>query len=120
MILIVEDNPEVANIFAQIAADGGFGVAVAPNGTSALIALGRGGVELAVVDLSLPDFNGVDLITRAGAAGIDVPMILVSGALALIDPEKLKAAGFVATFDKPIRPSALLAAIKAHIREARS
>lgn len=115
MILIVEDNPEVANVFAQTVTDAGYQAVVVHDSTSALVALGRENIDLALVDLSLPDFNGVELITRAGAAGIDVPMILVSGAVALIDPAILKAAGFRAAFDKPVRPSVLLAAVKEHI-----
>lgn len=62
-MLCVEDDPDIARIL-QLMIDGvpGFRALIARDGASALALLERGSVGLALVDLGLPDLDGVELV----------------------------------------------------------
>lgn len=109
MILLVEDNPAIAALYAEAIGNAGYPVDVAMTGREALDRLGARPYRLALVDLSLPDMTGADVAIAAHASGLDLPMVAVSGAAVLIDPAKLAAAGFTgAPVEKPLRLSALV------------
>lgn len=112
-VLVVEDNPEIAALFAEALGDAGYAVEIAATGAAALARL-KNGCELALMDLSLPDLNGVEVAVEARAAGCQVPIIAVSGAMPLIDEGRLDKAGFVAAIGKPVRLSALVDLVKQH------
>lgn len=112
MILIVEDNPSVAEVFAEALAKAGYESEIANTGREALILLASKPYQLVLMDLSLPDMNGAEVTRRAEEAGSEVPVIAVTGALPLMDMGKLDAAGFVATIEKPCRISAMLELIQ--------
>lgn len=109
-ILVAEDNAEVAALFVEALAAAGHQADVAATGKAALARLldPARPCELALMDLSLPGLNGIDVVLQARAQGVTTPVIAVSGATALIDPVRLAAAGFAAAVEKPIRLSALL------------
>lgn len=109
MILIVEDNGLIAELFATALRDVGYSVDVAARGAEALALLQRGVYDLALVDLSLPDMNGAELVTAARQAGVTAPMVAVSGAASLIAAERLHSAGFIGDpISKPVRLSVLV------------
>jgi DNA-binding response OmpR family regulator len=62
-ILVIEDNPEIAAFFAEALGAAGYEVELATSGA----ALPRlvNGCELALMDLSLPDLNGVEVAAQA-------------------------------------------------------
>lgn len=107
MILIVDDNPEIRDLYQRALEGAGYRVGVARSGAEALARIAGGGIRLVLMDLSLPDGNGADVATEARAIGCTVPMVAVSGVLPLIDPARLVAAGFAETVAKPIRLSSL-------------
>lgn len=111
MILVVEDNPAIAAVFVAALEDAGYAVESTSTGAAGLAALLRGDVELALVDLSLPDINGAELAVQARAAGSKTPIIAVSGVMPLIAEDRIAEAGFAGTFAKPVRLSVLLAAV---------
>lgn len=113
-ILIVEDNSEIAAIFAEMLAAEGYEFTIAITATAALERLTRGDIELALVDLSLPDFDGIQMATMAREAGIDTPMLVVSGAA---DRDKPGMGLFAEVFDKPVRASALMEAVAKHRKQ---
>jgi CheY-like chemotaxis protein len=112
-VLVVEDNAEIAAVFVGALQAEGYRVETCASGTAALERLA--GCDIALMDLSLPDLNGVEVAVRARAMGCRVPMIAVSGAMPLIEPSRLAEAGFVATIGKPARLSALLDLVKQHL-----
>ena len=120
MILVVEDNPAISAIFAEAVRGAGYQVEVVATAGEGLRRLAQGDVELALIDLSLPDFNGAELAERVRAAGIATPMIVVSGAMPLVDEARHDSAGFVERFAKPLRISALIEAIERRRRRAAS
>lgn len=105
MILIVEDNPEVASIISEVVASVGYTAFAVATGQAALDALASTDFALALVDLTLPDIGGEDVARAARAAGNHIPMIAITGRK--IDETALEAVGFAKALAKPFKFSEL-------------
>ncbi len=77
-VLVVDDDPDVGFVLQRYLASQGFDVAIAPDGTSARSAMQAPSFDLVLLDLGLPDGNGLALMAelRTRWAG---PVIIVSG-----------------------------------------
>jgi HD-GYP domain-containing protein (c-di-GMP phosphodiesterase class II)/CheY-like chemotaxis protein len=82
-ILVVEDNPgDVDLIRAALpaaTAGGGFEIESVPRLAAAVARLDRGGVDLLLVDLGLPDSQGLDTLHQLQKAAPDLPVIVLTG-----------------------------------------
>jgi response regulator of citrate/malate metabolism len=87
-VLVVEDEPVAAEAHAQyVLRVPGFTVAgVATTGAEALRLLRKGGVDLVLLDMNLPDMHGLDIIRamRAGGHGADVIAVTSARDLAVV------------------------------------
>ena len=81
-VLVVEDAPIAARAHkAYVERVAGFSVvAVANSRIEAERALAKGGIDLVLLDLHLPDGHGLDLFRRIRAAGSTVDVMIVSSA----------------------------------------
>ncbi len=79
-ILLVDDDPEVAEVARQCLVDEGYAVLHAPDGAAAL-ALLDGGVAIAllIADLAMPGMNGLQLAARARTRRPGLPVLLATG-----------------------------------------
>lgn len=77
-ILVVDDEPAIRRFLRTSLSAQGYQVADAVNGTDALTLLARGDVDLLVLDLGLPDIDGVDVLQSIRASGPHVPVIVLS------------------------------------------
>ena len=120
MILVVEDNAEVAVLIVEALSAAGYETEVAGSGDMALARLTDEArpYDLVLMDLSLPGLNGDEVLRQARAAGVTTPAVAVSGAAALIEPARLAAEGFVEALPKPFRVSALLELVERHLPHA--
>ena len=66
-VLVVEDMPELADLICEILMLHGFEVAIAPDGLTALDLLRNTSVQVALVDIDLPDISGFEVAERARA-----------------------------------------------------
>jgi signal transduction histidine kinase len=60
-ILVVEDDPYIANLIQMLLEDGGYQAAIAINGKAALAQLESNALDMVVLDWMLPDIQGVDV-----------------------------------------------------------
>lgn len=118
MILFVEDESLSRRAFAQILRAKGYQVAEAQNGVEALEVLNTGtkvftkkAFDLVITDLVLPGLHGVNLIHQIRARWPKMPIIVTSGYLS-DGPGKVILEGFAEFIQKPIDPTALIAAIR--------
>ncbi|MFA4899775.1 MAG: CHASE3 domain-containing protein [Brevundimonas sp.] len=116
-ILICEDDPDAARILAEMVAQEGYDADVAATAREALTMAQAGRYALGLVDLHLPDADGVSLI-RALKAGEDtraMPVIVVSGDVARgkVRGRSLEVADWM---EKPVDPSRLRLAVQALAR----
>jgi len=76
-VLLVEDEPSIAEPLVVALRREGHDVVHAPDGTSALDADMNGSFDLVLLDLRLPDMDGLDVCRELRLRG-DVPIIIVS------------------------------------------
>lgn len=113
-ILIVDDNALACEAIALVLEASGYRVRQAHRVSEARTQTETACPDLAIVDLSMPDGNGVDLIREMHERHPKLPIILYSGYFAPEDNSEKRASemdGIVAVFKKPLRNADLLAAI---------
>ena len=82
-LLLIEDSPDDAELILREVRKGGFTVAATRIETAAELtaALQQGGWDLILSDYSLPGFSGLTALDILTEAGLDLPFIIVSGAI---------------------------------------
>ena len=86
--LIIDDEPLVRMHVRRLLSQKGFTVEEAPNGISGLEAIHRTLPDVVLLDMMMPDLDGVEVARRLRASGMTVPVVLCSG-----DPEAARARG---------------------------
>ena len=77
-VLVVDDEPAILRFLHAGLAAQGFTVSEAPTGRAALDKIKLGSADLAVLDLGLPDMDGLDVIREVRATGSVIPIIVLS------------------------------------------
>src|SRR5438093_6957177 len=83
-LLVVDDEPPILNVIERLAARAGYDVITCSSGSEALRALMRKPADLAMVDLRMPDVNGLDLLRQIRATVPSCEVILMT-AYAAVD-----------------------------------
>lgn len=110
-VLIVEDNALVRELFVSFLAGQGCACATATGGDEALARLDAGAPDAIVLDLSLPDGDGVALVPRLRARAPAARIVAVSAHANETDRARALAAGAQAFFSKPVALDQLWAAV---------
>jgi DNA-binding NtrC family response regulator len=79
LLLLVDDEAPVLRVIERLAAKIGFEVIACPTGSDAMRALMRRPADLAMVDLRMPDVNGLDLLRQIKGAVPSCEVILMTG-----------------------------------------
>jgi DNA-binding response OmpR family regulator len=108
-VLIVEDHPLAADALRLLFEATGYRVRIAPTAAAAVRACAERPVDLMLLDLTLPDGSGLDILSQANAAGT-TPRVTV--ALTGHDDRDVAArcrqAGCTEVLVKPVPPRVLL------------
>ncbi|MBT8241459.1 MAG: response regulator, partial [Acidimicrobiia bacterium] len=81
-VLLIDDDPIAARLVSVILGSRGFDVEVAPNGRQGLTALDQFEPDAIILDINLPDMDGLDLC-RAVRADCNTPIMIMSSNTAL-------------------------------------
>ena len=85
-ILCVDDNEQVLSVRKfLLETRGGYRVVAALSGRDALEAFRRGGIDLVLSDLVMPNMNGNEMVKRMKEMSPEIPMILISGSVKVFD-----------------------------------
>jgi two-component system alkaline phosphatase synthesis response regulator PhoP len=117
-VLIVEDDPDIAQLVAHYLEKAGFTTERAANGRDALVAIGARVRDLIVLDLMLPHGDGLDVCRRVRAnertAAVPIVMLTARG------EESDRVVGLDLGADdylaKPFSPNELVARVRALLR----
>ena len=116
-VLVIDDDDAVRLLVRRALEREGLRVEEAPDAARATEAFERGAWDLVVLDVSLPDLNGLDLLTRFRASS-DVPVIMLSGRTDEAD----RVAGLESGADdyvvKPFYPRELAARVRSLLRRS--
>jgi two-component system KDP operon response regulator KdpE len=77
-VLVVDDEPAILRFLRPGLATQGYVVSEAHDGQTALDAIRRKAVDLVVLDLGLPDMDGLDLVSKVRESGETMPIIVLS------------------------------------------
>ena len=115
-LLVVEDNPSTLKMLTFLLSNEGYIVHTATQGSAALDVLDNEPVDLIVLDVMLPDCNGLQICRQVRERGLTMPILVIS-ALGRRDD---KVAAFNEGADdyitKPFDPSEVLARVRSLIR----
>jgi len=115
-ILVVEDDPHIAEIVSDGLTDAGYGVTLAHDGEEGFLDARLNTYDLVVLDLTLPRMDGLEVARRLRAAGVVTPILMLTARA----HEGETIAGLDAGADdyltKPFRLGELLARVRALVR----
>lgn len=77
-VLVVDDEPAIVRFLHASLESQGYAVSIAGNGRGAIDLVKRGAADLLVLDLGLPDMDGLDVINTIRGAGTPIPIIILS------------------------------------------
>jgi DNA-binding NtrC family response regulator len=112
-ILVVDDELGIRDLLSEILFDEGHQVELAENAAQARVARQRTRPDLVLLDIWMPDTDGVSLLKEWAATGLlNMPVIMMSGHATIdtaVDPVKIGAQAFL---EKPITLQKLLKAVE--------
>ncbi|TAK71265.1 MAG: response regulator transcription factor [Actinomycetota bacterium] len=117
-VLLAEDDPDIAVPLTRVLQREGYEVAVVATGGAALAAVRRARPAVVLLDLGLPDMDGLDVCRRLRGAGDDIAILILT---ARADPADLVVsldAGADDYVSKPFRTPELLARVRALVRRS--
>ena len=114
-VLVVDDDPALAEMLTIVLRGEGFDTAVVGDGTRALPAVRDMRPDVVLLDLMLPGMNGID-VCRAIRAESGVPIIMLTAKSDTVDIVLGLESGADDYVVKPFKPKELVARIRARVR----
>lgn len=108
-VLLAEDDTSISEPLARALRREGYTVEVSPDGPQALERALGGGVDLIVLDLGLPELDGLEVARRVRAEGHGVPILILTARADEVDTVVGLDAGADDYVTKPFRLAELLA-----------
>jgi len=115
-LLVVEDDATIGSVLAASLRTHGHAVRWAASGREALSAAGNREFDLALLDLGLPDIDGIEVCRRLRAAQPGCVLVVLTARDEEIDVVVGLEAGADDYLTKPFRLAELLARVAAHLR----
>jgi CheY-like chemotaxis protein len=82
-VLIVDDDPPTVRVLRDLISgfrhERAYVVETAPDGAAALAALERGQYDLVLLDVYMPEMNGLELLAQMRRRGISTPVLILTG-----------------------------------------
>jgi two-component system, OmpR family, response regulator MprA len=117
-VLVVEDDPAIARVLELELGEAGYRVEVTVAGTEGLSAMERERSDLVVLDVRLPDMDGLTVCRQARRSGHDMPILMLTALDRVGDRVVGLDAGADDYLAKPFAIEELLARLRALQRRA--
>jgi len=108
---IVEDDPAVRESLSMLFTERGHAVEVFADAGSFLSALDGATTGCVILDLNLPDMNGIDLLRHAGRLAPDLGFVVLTGRADVRQAVEAMQLGAIDFVEKPAPPERLFAAV---------
>lgn len=120
-VLVVDDEGDIRDLISDILGDEGYGVTVAANAEEARSARNREKFDLVLLDIWMPDTDGITLLREWSDAGdLSCPVVVMSGHGTVdtaVEATRLGAVDFV---EKPLSIAKLLRTVEGALESAGS
>ncbi|MEG2280215.1 MAG: response regulator [Comamonas sp.] len=112
-ILVVDDELGIRDLLSEILNDEGHSVELAANATQARAARNGGIFDLVLLDIWMPDTDGVSLLKEWAASGqLTMPVIMMSGHATIDTAVEATRIGALSFLEKPVTMQKLLKAVE--------
>jgi len=118
-ILLIEDDPRLAALVSEYLGEAGYRVVVAETGAAGLDRAAREPFDAVVLDLMLPDMDGLDVCRRLRADSV-LPILMLTARGDAMDRVVGLEMGADDYLPKPFEPRELLARLRAILRRGRA
>ncbi|MBI3911572.1 MAG: response regulator [Armatimonadetes bacterium] len=120
-ILVIEDNPATRKIVRLALESAGCAVLEAPDGRTALELMDGQAADLALVDLVLPDIDGMELVYRLRSLpqADGMPILAFSAFHSKMEQARSQPNGFTGYIPKPVEPSRLVEVVRSYLAPPR-
>ena len=120
-ILVVDDELGIRDLLSEILNDEGHSVEMAANATQARAARNSGSFDLVLLDIWMPDTDGVSLLKEWAASGqLTMPVIMMSGHATIDTAVEATRIGALSFLEKPITMQKLLKAVEQGLAKSAS
>ena len=118
-ILVVEDNERNMRLFCDVLRASGYRTLEATTGESAVERALEHGPDLVLMDIQLPDIDGVEALARlrADERSASLPVLALTAQAMEGDRERFLAAGFDGYLSKPVDIAEFVATVKRYCEE---
>jgi two-component system alkaline phosphatase synthesis response regulator PhoP len=120
-VLVVEDDPDIAQLVVHYLGKAGFSAETMANGREALAAIAARAPDLLVLDLMLPQVDGLEIcrLIRSSEATADIPIIMLTARAEESDRIVGLELGADDYLAKPFSPNELVARVRALLRRTK-
>ncbi len=108
-VLVVEDEVINQKVISEFLKADGYDVEIAPDGIIALMQIAKGSFDVILSDISMPNFDGYQMLEYIKENNIDIPVIFLSGHSSPDDEAKGLRLGAADYIRKPVDKNLLLA-----------
>ncbi|HXJ83623.1 MAG TPA: response regulator transcription factor [Candidatus Methylomirabilis sp.] len=119
-ILLIEDDARLAEMVSEYLGEAGFRVSIAPRGRTGLECLAREPYDALVLDLMLPDMDGLEVCRQLRARSSTTPVLMLTARGDAMDRVVGLEMGADDYLPKPFEPRELLARLRAILRRGQS
>ena len=107
-ILVIDDERRMADSICQILIREGYHAVAAHGGREGLELVRRDNVDVAIIDVNMPDMDGVELAGQIAELPKPIPTILISSDDSTENADRCRALGGGMFLAKPLDPEVLL------------
>ncbi len=112
LLLVVDDEASLREVFAEVLRQAGFTVETASNGQAALACIAKRHPDLVVSDVRMPGISGLELLRQARESRPELPFLLVTAHPSVRDAVQALKIGAVDYLEKPVDLDELIAAVR--------
>jgi DNA-binding NtrC family response regulator len=119
-LLVVDDEPSILTTLQKALSLEGYGVDVAGGVRVAEERLGKRSYDIMLLDVSLPDGDGVSLLQQLRAGGNEIPVVMMSGHATVDVAVRATRLGAIDFLEKPLSTDRLLLVVENTLRLVRA
>jgi two-component system nitrogen regulation response regulator NtrX len=112
LILVVDDDAEILGSISGLLEDEGYRTVTAPNGKQALARLKDSEPGLVLLDIVMPEMDGLETLSKIKETHPHLAVIMISGQATVENAVKATRIGAADFVEKPFQPDRLLVSIK--------